>query len=196
MKDKDLQQLISSLKTEAIEAAEEEAQRIVTTARQQAKAIEEEAADKQQQILSEAEREAQAIIEKGKQALQQAARDLKLSLRQEILAMLNTVLEAEVAKNLKPDLIRSVITPILKNVGSDVEIELPAESLQDLRDYLQQQLQSGEYDLKFSSNGMLPEGMKIRKTQEGWIYEISPKTITEALRPHLTPQWTDLLADS
>lgn len=193
MSDKDLNQLINTLKTEAVEAAEAEAEKILTDARQRAQEITTKAETKRRQILTEAESEAQAIVDKGKIALQQAARDLRLSLQQEMLDLFRSVFEAEVRKNFTPDLLRSAILPVLENVGRDAAVELPAELLEEIAMYIRKQLQGAATDIALHPNGQLAEGIKIRKTAEGWSYELSPATVTEALRPHLTEKWVELL---
>jgi V/A-type H+-transporting ATPase subunit E len=196
MADQDLQQLISSLKTEGIEAAEAEARTVVAEAQKKAEAVEAAAAKRRDEMLAAAEQEAADIVDKGKQALQQAARDLKLALRQEIVALLDTIFQDEVNQNFTPDLIRSAIAPILENVGKDVSLEVPAEMAEELSAYLRTKLQAGEEDLALQPNGKQSATFHIRHSSAGWTYEITPETITEALRPHLTQRWLDSLGQN
>jgi V/A-type H+-transporting ATPase subunit E len=197
MADQDLKQLINALKTEGIEAAEAEAQAILAEAKRQAAAVEEAAQKRKKEILATAEQEAADTVNKGKQALQQAARDLKLALRQEIVALLDTVFQQEVSQHFTPDLIQATIIPILENVGKDVVVEVPAEQVDALREYLRQKLQDGQSDLVLKPNGkQSATSVEIRHTSDGWKYELSPETITEALRPHLTQRWLDSLGQN
>jgi vacuolar-type H+-ATPase subunit H len=196
MADKDLDQLIASLKSDAIEAAEEEARRILARAEEEARQTEQATALRQQQMLDDAEREAAAIVQRGEQALQQAARDLKLSLQQEIIAMLRSVLETRVDQAFTPDLVRTAITPVLAHIGQDTELVVPAQILPQFSEYIRQQWAGQEPSITFKAGAEGSRNIQIRQAAEGWHYEVSPATITEALYPFLAPHWIDLLEGS
>ena len=66
MSEKSLDQLIASLKTEAIEAAETEAEKILADAKQQAEQMLQAAADQKATLLANAEAEAAAIRQNPK----------------------------------------------------------------------------------------------------------------------------------
>ncbi|MEZ4987865.1 MAG: hypothetical protein R2795_23025 [Saprospiraceae bacterium] len=193
MADKDLNQLITALKTEAIEAAENEAAKILAKAHEQAQALEAAAQQRKQQLLKDAEAAAESRLQAGETALRQAARDLKVGLQQELFDLLQTVLEKEVRKSLTPDLIRAVIVPILENVGKDAEIQLPDEQLTDLLAHLRHQLKEEASSIKVKAGKLEEAHFQIRKTEEGWRYDITPEAITEALRPLLAKKWEQIL---
>ena len=127
MPEKNLENLIAVLKTEAIEAAEKEAAEILTTARAKARKIVEEADIKSDELLQNAEKEAQAILHKGESALQQAARDVSVSVRHDLLAMFKAVLEKEVADSFTPDVVEKVVLGMVENTGSGFSLRLSEE---------------------------------------------------------------------
>ncbi|MBK7409931.1 MAG: hypothetical protein IPJ40_18925 [Saprospirales bacterium] len=98
MSDKTLDKLISSLKSEAIDAAERESNKILEEARSQAQKILKGAEEKRAQMLMDAEKELQATMSNGESALRQAARDLNIDVRNHLLKLFELVLEKEIRR--------------------------------------------------------------------------------------------------
>jgi cell division septum initiation protein DivIVA len=192
MSEKSLDQLIASLKSEAIEAAEKESNEILEEARSQAQKILKEAEKTRKQILMEAENEAQATIQKGESALQQAARDLYIALRNDLLQLFNAVLEKEIHTAFTPDLLKSAVAKVIENIGSEVELKLPADFEKELADYIHKRLQSSDPVSIIKEDSLLKE-LTITKTDQGWSYEISPEEIAGLLQSRLIGKWAEVL---
>lgn len=195
MSDQNLDQLIKSLKTEAIDAAEKEAAKILHEATLKAQASLDKAKKKKSQIIADAETEAEAIVRKGEAAIQQAGRDLTLSLQDDLLQLFRSALEIEITKEFTPELVKSVIISMIENVGSGVEIKLPIETIRELGDFISSQIKSTGDNILFGQDDSLVSGMKIKETGEGWYYHITPETIAEALQPCLTDYWISILKE-
>lgn len=193
MSDNNLDQLIASLKTEGIEAAEKAAKKIIDAAEMKAKEIQRDAEKQREQIITGAQQEAEAIVAKGKIVLQQAARDLTLSVQHNLMQVFQSTLEKEVRKGFSPDLIQSVINSVTANIGNDVEINLPKETLMELTDYIHDKVQKNGDEITFNADESLGDTIRISKSQEGWSYHLSPETIATALHPFLTRNWLELL---
>ena len=114
----EIRDLIEKINKEGIRAAEEKAQIIESAAKQRA-----------DEILSLAKREAEEIVaaakdrvrredEKEKILLAQAGRDLLLSLRKEINAMLDCIVVAEVRDALTPEALSGIISGAVRNYCS------------------------------------------------------------------------------
>jgi hypothetical protein len=193
MSDKNLGRLITSLKTEAIEAAEKESEKIREAAKLQAQQTLEKAVEKGDQIILEAEQEAQAILSKGESALRRAARDFNISVRNDLLKIFQVVLEKEIQKEFTPDLIKTAITKVIENIGSDVELKLPQEFRKELADYIHSRLKSSEKLLSIMEDNSVLTGFSITKKQQGWSYTVSPEEVAEALKNHLNNNWINIL---
>ncbi|MFC2114322.1 hypothetical protein ACFLRI_03135 [Bacteroidota bacterium] len=189
MSDKNLEQLIDSIKTEAIDKAEKEAEKILSDAKLKAQGILKDAQQKKESELKDAGKEASEIIDKGKIALQQASRDLVLSLQNELLGLFKAALEKEIKAELKPDTIKSIILSVVDNMGKGGQINLPADNLKQLSDFIQTKAK----DMSFSEDDTVSAGLKVVKTSEGWSYNINPETIAEALLPYLNTNWVEIL---
>ena len=193
MPENNLENLIAALKTEAIDAAEKEAAGIVSRAREKAREIVEEADAKSDELLQNAKREAQAILEKGESALQQAARDVRVSMRNDLLLMLKGILEQEVESTFTPDLVEKAVLSIVDNAGSGVTLKLSEKLETQLSHQILKRLQASKNLDAVSRDTTLADGFSITKTREGWSYHISPGEVTELLHAHLSPNWVKIL---
>jgi len=193
MSEQTLDKLIATLKSEAIETSEKEANQIMEKARQQAKSILKEAEVKKADILSQAEKEAKATMKKGEAALKQAARDLTVSVQNDLLKLFKVILEQEVATTFTPDLTEKAVLKVIENVGSGTSLQLPEKMDASLAESIQKRLQESDSLEAISKDPSLLHGFTITKTSEGWSYQISPEAITDLLYEHLSTAWVNVL---
>ena len=193
MSEKTLDKLIATLKSEAIETAEKEANEVVENARQQAQKIIKEAEAKKADLLNNAEKEAQATLKKGEGALQQAARDLIVSVRNDLLKLFKAALEQEVENNFAPDLTEKAILKVVENVGSGAALKLPEHMEKKLAEKIRKRLQESDNLDSITKDASLPNGFVVSKTDQGWSYRISPEEVAELLNVYLSPKWVQIL---
>lgn len=193
MSEKTLDNLITRLKTEAIEKAEQEAGKIIDEAQRKADTIMSDSMAQKSQMLEEAKREADAILHKGQGALQQASRDVCLTVQNDLLGILGKVLETEVKRTFTVELTKTTVEQVIENVGKPSEISLPVSVQQELADFILQRLQQSDELLTIKGDDQLLQGFTITRTDLGWKYEISPEEVSELLYAHLTPAWINLL---
>lgn len=193
MSDKNLGQLIATLKAEAIEAAEKAAEKILTDAKEQSEKIIIGAEKKREEMLTEAKQEADAIKSKGEAALRQAGRDYSISVRNELLHIFQSVLEAETRKEFSPDLMKNAIVKVIENIGGNVELKLSPENAKELADYIHDRLKSSKKTASIIGDNSVLNGFTITKKEEGWSYNISPEEVTEGLKKHLNKNWLNIL---
>lgn len=193
MSEKNLEELIATLKTEAIEAADKEAEKILAKARDKAQAILDEAEVTKTELLQHAEAEAKATLEKGESALRQAARDLSVSLRNDLLTLFKGVLERDVVSAFSPELMEKAVLKILENVGSGVSVKLPGNMEAELADQIQKRLQASGELASIDRDATLINGFAISRAEEGWTYHVSPEEVTELLHAYLSPKWIAIL---
>ncbi|UMB62031.1 hypothetical protein MHL31_07510 [Lutibacter sp. A80] len=193
MSEKTLDKLIASLKTEAVEAAEKEAQKIVEAANVEAQNILSKAAAQKTEILQNAEKEAKATLEKGEGLLRQAARDLNVTVQNDLLKLLKTVLSNKVTKTFTPDLVKSTVLKIIENADSSVEVKLSEDLKKELAGYIQQELQASKSLVSITKDNSILKGFTVTKTDQGWSYNITPDEVSEILNDHLSSKWVDIL---
>lgn len=193
MSEKTLDKLIAKLKSEAIDAAEKEANDIIENAKTQALSILNDAQVKSDELLKNAEKESEANKAKAKGAMKQAARDLTVTLRNDLLNLLGNVLEKEVEKTFTADLIQTAVIKVIENVGSGVALKLPKNLELELADQIQKRLQTSEDIISVTTTNSLVNSFSISKTEEGWSYDISPEEVANLLNTHFSPKWLDIL---
>lgn len=193
MSEKSLEQLIASLKTEAIEAAEKQAEKILTDANQKAQHIVQVAEEKKSSIITAAEKEAESIVKKGEAALRQAGRDYTISVRNELLHIFQLALESEIHQEFTPDLMKSAIEKVIDNIGTDVELLLSNDDAKELSNYIHTRINSSIDIVSIIEDSEVLKGFTITKKNQGWSYTISPEEIAEALKKHLNKNWRNIL---
>ncbi len=193
MSEKTLNNLIATLKTEAIEVAEKEADVIVKAAHEEAQRILSDAQEIQQHTLLAAENDAQVILGKGESALRQAKRDVIVYLQNDLIQLLKSVLERDVKANFTPEILKSAVVKVIENIGGDVELKLSTDLQEGLADYVQQRLQDSDNLVDISVDSNLSKNLGITKKDQGWSYDISPETVTELLGSHLSKKWIKIL---
>tara|TARA_R110002049_G_scaffold1113_2_gene8207 strand:- start:13450 stop:14049 length:600 start_codon:yes stop_codon:yes gene_type:complete len=193
MSEKTLDKLITKLKTEAIDAAEKEANTIVEKAKVKARNIINDAEVKSNALLETAEKEAKATNIKAEGALKQAARDLTVTLRNDLLNLLGNVLEKEVETIFTADVIETAVLKVVENVGSGVALKLPEDLEANVSDQIQKRLQASSDITSVTTDNSLVNTFSITKTEEGWSYDISPEEVANLLKAHLSQKWLHIL---
>lgn len=193
MSDKTLDKLIAQLKSEAIDTAEKAAQKIVEVAKVKAQSIIKNAEEERLEILSEAKKEAEDTINKGESALKQAARDLNVTVKNDLRKLFEAVFEKEVDKSFTPDIIKTAVLKVIDTVGNDIEIKLPDTMKQEVFNAIHKQLQTSITSVSILKDENLLNGLSITKTNQGWSYQITPEEITKLLNKNLSGKWIEIL---
>ena len=193
MSEKSLDKLINTLKSEAIEAADQQALEILDKAKEQAQKTIKEAENKSHELLQNAEKEAQDTRNKGESGLRQAARDLTMAVRHDLLKLLGSVLEKEVEATFTPKITEDAIVKVVENVGGGVTLKLPEKLKGQLAGQIQKRLQSMDSVDSVISDSSLLNGFSIAKTDQGWSYDISSEEVAQLLHSHLSPKWVEIL---
>jgi V/A-type H+-transporting ATPase subunit E len=197
MSDHSLDTFIAKVKSEAIDKAEKEAARILQDAKDKAQLLLDNANAEKDEILAHAKTEAKAIQHKGTIALQQAARDLHIAIKNDLLKLFESVLETKIKKSFTKDkeFYTSIIDKVLDSMGSSVQISLP-EDLQDkLVAAIRKKVTKSDKTVHIIQDKKLLSGLSITKTDEGWSYDITAEDIAALLSQHLSQKWIDTLKE-
>ena len=192
----DLQHLLTKIKTEAVDQAEQQAADIVGQAEKKAAALVQEAKEQALRHMEKAEKDSVQFENRSTQSIQQAARDVLISLRQEIEKALGNLVRATVDKSLEPaplaDLLGKAVQAYLTQgqVEGGLEVVLsPSDQKALAASFKKQfgdQLKGG---LEIGSDEGLLKGFRITTGKEDGYHDFSDEALTEALahflRPHL-----------
>jgi len=194
----ELKELIERINREAVESAQSKARE-----------IEQEAQKKAREIISEAEREAKRLIleaeakirkeeERKKQLLSQAARDMLLGLKGQIIKMLQGIILAEIRNNLNPQELAQILSKIIqKEVFQDagsVSVELSKEDLEKLQGFflerLKQELKKGIVLYPVED---IQAGLRISFDSVRSQFDFSDTSLAEYIVNFLKPQLKNIL---
>ena len=197
----DLQSIISKLKTEGVGEAEKEAADIVEEAKKKAADIVEEAKQREEEIIKKAEQEADRLKKNGEEAIRQASRDVLLSLREQIIALLDKVTKYEVAAQMSPALLKDMISKLAgkfeRDKKLDVEILLSEKEKKDLEKVLigalKKEMKKG---VTIKTSPIVEHGFFIGEKGKSSYYDFTDEAVDEAFMAHLNPKITEILTSN
>jgi V/A-type H+-transporting ATPase subunit E len=193
MSEKSLDQLIAKVKSEAIDKAEQEAKDIIDKAKKAAAQITADARVEEEEIRRAAEKEADELVKKGKIALQQAARDVQITVKNNLLNVFKAVLKNKVKTAFSPDVYTEAVRVVISNMGNHLEINLPGDLEDELVEAIRDEAAQNDTTVKILKDDQLVSGLSIHKTEEGWTYDISGEEVSDLLGQHLSQKWLEIL---
>ncbi len=193
-----LEHLIEKIKREGVEAAEQDAQKIIDTAREKARKMVEDAQKQAELIKEQAHQEAQKTRENSEMALKNAARNTLLLVKEQIGKMFEKVLIREVRSELNPDFLPQLIEKVVAQWQPDspIEVSLSENDKQKLADVLLQRLQKHlTQPVIIKTNPNLTGGFRISKKGDAVAFDFSDEAIAETLSLFLNDKMKQLLKD-
>ena len=131
----ELQGLLNKIQAEGLEKAENERARLVAEAKAEADAIIAEAKAQADKIRNDAEADADASRKKADAAIKQAARDVVISLKDDLQEKLRAVVREAAAQAMTPEamagLIAKIAAQFASSAASGAEIILPAREREE-----------------------------------------------------------------
>ncbi len=195
-----LQSLINKIKEEGIEEASRQSREIINNAENRASKILKDAKDEAGEITEKARESAARTDERGRKALEQAGRDLVLSLRRDITDLFNNLLQKETGKALNTETLAPVLEKMLARWEWDnaenqgIEILLNEEDRNKLQDLLlaklQHKIRKG-VTLKPVKN--IESGFRIGEKEGSFHYDFTDQGIAEMLAQYLNPFLAEIL---
>ncbi|WP_031432238.1 ATP synthase subunit A [Methylomarinum vadi] len=209
--------LIDRLRNEGVSAGQKKAENIVLDAQKRAEWLIQEAEEEARQLTEKARQEADAILATGKDALQLAARDALIKLRDTLLNSFSQEVTRVVGQRMQDPafidkLILSLAGTVREKTGMDnsqsVVIQLPEDvmGVDELKKN-PEELQQGTLShytaslaadmlregVRFEVSGDLSGGLFIRLENEEMQIDFSDKTVAALLLEHIQPRFRALL---
>jgi V/A-type H+/Na+-transporting ATPase subunit E len=191
-----LDSLIEKIRTEAVEEGKKKAEEIIASGKREASTVVEEAKREAERLIAEAERSASDFRRNSESAVQQAARDVELQLRERIIALFDRALKVKVNEAMKPEFLKDVILKVASDLSSEkgVTVVLKAEEIDGLKKLLQaatkEQLRQ---PVVLRAGSMTGGGFRIGVEGEDVYYDFTDDSIAETLRSFLNPALKDIL---
>ena len=194
----EIKDLIAKIKQEGVEVAQTQAAQIRTEAEHTAMKIISEAKIQAQKIIEQADSQAKKTNDSTRAALKQAGRDLLISLRQEILAMLNRLIKLDLRQALTIEELSGTIAALIKNaplsLGSQVIVSLKKEDKDKLEQgFLKQLAEQTKKTIILKSVDGIDSGFIISFDAGKSIFDFSSQSLSEYISSCLRPELKEIL---
>lgn len=197
-----LQELISQIKKDGVEAAEAEAQSIIEAAKAEAEKMISEAQAQAQKLLLDAKNQNEKMVKSSEDAIRQAGRNLLISFRESVSNELKAIINANISAVYTSDALAQLIVNVVECWAKKPDAESLSVILntKDL-DLLEQTLLAGLKEkmlngvaLKASDN--FDGGFRIATNEGGAYYDYSAEAVLDMLSNYLSPKVTELLKEA
>ena len=185
----DLQSLMERIQKDAVEKAELEANAIISKAKDKAAAIVKAAEDEAKAKLEQADKDAEAFTERSGRTLEQAARDLLLSVGKNLEKMILDLLSLQIEKSLDESTVKNMLLSIAKSYSSDIEVDFSEADAKALSSFVMgefaKQLKAG---VTVESDKGVKFGFRVKLDGGKVSHEFTEAAMAESLSALLRPQ--------
>jgi V/A-type H+-transporting ATPase subunit E len=197
----EIRDLIEKINQEGIKAAEEKAQKIEAAAKQRADEILAQAKLEAAEMTAVSKDRIRREDEKGKALLAQAGRDLLLSLRKEINAMLERILVSDIQQALTPEALFILLSEVVKNYGAgegnDITVTLKKENLETLeKNFMQKLKEETKRRIIMRPSEEISGGFTISFDSGKSCYDFTDKALAEYIGTYLKPRLSQILKEA
>lgn len=192
----ELKDLIDKINEEGVKAAEAKAAEIEKEAKERAQAIIENARQEAAEFARAAREKVKRMEEESKASLRQAARDLILTLRKEIDAMLDRLVISHAHKAIGPEELVAIIKK-LSDYGrekNEITVYLSKDDLEKLEKGFMAELKAEtKKGLLLRPSDEITGGLAISYDAGRSYYDFTDKAIAEYISRYLRPRLAEIL---
>ncbi len=195
----ELQSLLERIQTEAVDTATKKADEIVAKAREKAAAVVKEAEDKARQQLAQADQDAKAFAERSRKTLEQAARDLLITIGQGVNQIFARLVAESVDHGLTPDAMKTMLVKVVEAMGGDKEgaqvvvSVSPKEQQAVAQFFLNKFKHAAQKGLEVQADNEIFKGFRVTVKGENAFVDYTSEAIAESLMNFLRPQLAEIV---
>ena len=196
-----VQELIDKIKTEGFEEAQKKSTDIESKAHSDAQKIIDDAKLKAEKLVIEANEEIKRVKESTEMALKQSARDMILSLRKELEATLQKIIQTEVKASLTAEQLGELLNTLIKQSSGqeqdDIKVTLNEKDLKNIKDSFLAKLQKQvKQSIHLSSSSDIDKGFMISFDSGKSSFDFTDQSLTNYLGGFLNSEVSSLLNES
>ena len=197
-----LQNLLERIQKEGVQTAEQKADQIIKDAEAKAQSILNDAKTQAQSDVAKAETEAKSFDAHAKQSIQQAARDVVLSVQRQIDKTLQSIVRQKVSEALSADGLKNIVLKVAeayaKGLPNEARIEvlLSEDERRAIGDALVAEFgKSAQTGLTVSASDTIISGFSLSVVDGNVEHDFSGEAVTEALCALLRPRLAELIRE-
>ncbi len=195
----ELQGLLERIHQEGVKKADDEKAKIIAGAKAEAKKIVDDAKAEAEKMTKSAEQEADNHRKRGEAAIQQAARDIILALRQDLQDRLGSVVKECIGEAMTPEFMGKVIIEMVKNFGKDdvdagIEVIINEKDLKEMEKLCKGSLvESLKTKPEISIGHDFSAGLKIGFKGNDVFFDISDEALADMIANFVGPKLAAML---
>lgn len=195
----ELQNLLDRIRKDGVEKAEAETAKILSAAKEKAQSIVKQAEAEAAASLEAAKRDAEAFSERGRKSLEQAARDVVLSVSAALNHTLQAIVSREVKAVLTEETLRDMVTKFVEIYcraearNSRAEIVVSEDDRPGLESFFMTRFADEiKRGVEIKSDGDVLAGFRVFVTDGHVEHDFTERAITDALCQLLRPQLAEI----
>lgn len=193
----DLQYLIDRIQKEAVDKANAESAAIIAAAKEQAASIVKAAEAEASAKLEKADKDAAVYAERSARNLEQAARDVLLSVGQRFEKMLSDLLALQVEKSLSEDTVKGMLLALVKDYSSDVAVVFSESDKAKLQSFVVGEFQKAlNAGVTVESDSGVKFGFRVKLDGGKISHEFTASAISSALAALVRPQIAQIVSNA
>jgi V/A-type H+-transporting ATPase subunit E len=196
----ELQHLMERIHAEAVQKAEAEAVKILAQAKDKAALEIKTAEEKACSILAKAETDSQVFVERGQKTLEQAARDLLITVGQGVEKILDEIVSDATTRALDTDTLKKMMLTLAQAYTSEegprnrIALLISEQDQKDIIAYFAEMYRQkliGGVDIRADNNVF--KGFKVRMVDQHVEHQFTNEAIAEALSNFLRPHMAEIV---
>lgn len=193
-----LESLIEKIKKDGIEEAKKASQEIIQQAKKEASEIIKEAEKEAAKIREEAQEVAQKLKSNTESSLRQAARDLSLSLKEELKKLFDRLLKGKIGETLTPNFMKELILKMVDKWLAKEEVSLEVLVSKEDKEKLEELLfgelkKEAKNRIEIKVSKAIDRGFRIGIKGDAVHYDFTDESILESLKEFLNPTISAIL---
>lgn len=197
-----LQELIEQIKKDGVEAAENQAEAILLSAKAEAEKIIADAQAQADKLMADAKAKNEKTVKSGEDAIRQAGRNLLISFRESVTRELGAIVGGNVNAVYSSDAFAKLVINAVeswtgKPEAEDIAVILNSADLEKLESALLAELKTKMLSgVTLKANDNFDGGFRIAVNNGAVYYDYSAEAVTDMLSNYLSPKVTALLKEA
>ncbi|RKX44897.1 MAG: ATPase [Verrucomicrobia bacterium] len=198
----ELKHLIERIHKEGVESGEKAAESLVADAQKQAAVIVADAQKQAKDLVAKAETDATAFAERGRKTLEQAARDLLISIGGSVGNVVGGIVDAKVDAALTPELVGRMLLKLAEAYGKDggaggIEAMLGEADAAEVKAYFSKEYQNElATGIQIESNKEIFKGFRVGAKDGQVFHDFTKEAIAESLSNFLRPELAEIVRNA